>query len=162
MLSGKNQTKQKSKHLHKWTLQIVKPGIFENPSSSYWLPQLVSIEDLYRAKEFSKRWNLVSIEGVYRTTSRKVLKEIRWKKNEKDLVNYKGLMPFISGGVPMFELLGTQTREISKKWNLVSIEDTHRATGRNILKEIRRENFEKSIVEKGSLLHTNHYIQTGT
>ena len=44
----------------------------------------------------------------------------------------------------------------------MSIEDIYRATGRKILKEIRRENFEKSIVEKGSLLPTNDHIETGT
>ena len=44
----------------------------------------------------------------------------------------------------------------------LSIEDICRATGRIILKEIRRENFEKSIVEKGSLLPTNDHIETGT
>ena len=33
----------------------------------------------------------------------------------------------------------------------MSIEDICGATSRTILKEIRRENFEKSIVEKGSL-----------
>ena len=38
----------------------------------------------------------------------------------------------------------------------------YRATGRKILKEIRLEKFEKNIVEKGSLLHTNDYIETGT
>ena len=44
----------------------------------------------------------------------------------------------------------------------MSVEKTYRAIGRNILKEIRLENFEKSILEKGSLLHTNNYIETGT
>ena len=32
-----------------------------------------------------------------------------------------------------------------------------RATGRKILKEIRRENFEKSIVEKGSFAYKRPY-----
>ena len=81
---------------------------------------------------------------------------------EKILVDYKGLMLFTGGGVPMFELLVTPARAISKTWNLVSIEDICRATGRKILKEIRRENFEKSIVEKGSVLPTNDHIETGT
>ena len=46
---------------------------------------------------------------------------------------------------------------------LGSTEDEY-ATSRKILKEIRRENFEKSIEEKGSFLHTNDYmyIETGT
>ena len=102
--------------------------------------------------------------GEYRgrTTSRKLLKENRWKKNEKDLVDYKGHMPFIGGGIHKFELLGIPARKFSKRRNLVSIEDTQRATGRKISKEIRRDNFEKSIVEKGSLLHTKEDIQTGT
>ena len=43
----------------------------------------------------------------------------------------------------------------------MSVENTYRAIGRKGFKEIRRENFEKSIVEKGSLLHTNDYIETG-
>ena len=43
----------------------------------------------------------------------------------------------------------------------MSIEKTYRATGRNILKEIRSGNFEKMILEKGSLVHTNDYIETG-
>ena len=42
----------------------------------------------------------------------------------------------------------------------MSIEDTYRASGRKIVKEMRRENFEK--VEKVSLLHTNDYIEMGT
>ena len=81
---------------------------------------------------------------------------------EKSLVDYKGLMLFTGVVVPKFELLCTLAREISKTWNLVSIEDICRATGRIILKEIRWENFEKSIVEKGSLLPTNDHIETGT
>ena len=44
----------------------------------------------------------------------------------------------------------------------MSIEDIYRATGRKIFKEIRRENFEKSIIEKGSLLPINDHIETGT
>ena len=44
----------------------------------------------------------------------------------------------------------------------MSIEDTYRATGRTIKKEIRREKIEKSIVEKGSLLPTNDHIETVT
>ena len=44
----------------------------------------------------------------------------------------------------------------------MSIEDTCGPTGRTILKEIRRENFEKNIVEKGSLLPTNDHIEMGT
>ena len=71
-------------------------------------------------------------------------------------------MLFIGGGVPKFELLGAPAREFSKTWNLACIEDTYRATGRKMLKEIRLENFEKHIVEKGSLLPTNDHIETGT
>ena len=56
-------------------------------------------------------------------------------------------MLFIGGGVPKFELLGTQAREFLKAWNLVRTEDTYRATGKKILNEIRRENSEKRIVE---------------
>ena len=44
----------------------------------------------------------------------------------------------------------------------MSMEDICRATGRTILKEIRREGFERSIVEKGSLFPTNDHIETGT
>ena len=44
----------------------------------------------------------------------------------------------------------------------MSIEDICRAIGRTILKEICLENFEKSIVEKGSPLPTNDNIETGT
>ena len=57
-------------------------------------------------------------------------------------------MLVIDGAVPKFELLGTPAIECSMRLNFVSIEDTYRATGRIVLKEIRRENFEKSIVEK--------------
>ena len=71
-------------------------------------------------------------------------------------------MLFTGDWVPKFELLGNPAREFSKKWNLVSIEDTNWTTGRKILKVIRLENFEKSIVAKRSLLHTNDYIDTGT
>ena len=58
-------------------------------------------------------------------------------------------MLFIGGGVPKFELLDTPAREFPKTWNLVSIEDTYRATGKKMLKEIRLKNFEKSIVQNG-------------
>ena len=44
----------------------------------------------------------------------------------------------------------------------MSIEDICRATGLKIFKEIRPENIEISIVEKGSLLPTNDHIETGT
>ena len=44
----------------------------------------------------------------------------------------------------------------------MSIEDICIATGRIIFDEISRGNFEKSIVEKGSLLPTNDDIETGT
>ena len=71
-------------------------------------------------------------------------------------------MLFIGLGVPKFGLLGTTARKFSKTGNLVSIEDICRATGRTILKEIRRENFEKSIVERRSLLPTNNRLETGT
>ena len=56
----------------------------------------------------------MSTKGVYRATSRNLLKEIRWEIFEKSLVDYKGLMLFIGGGVPKFELLDTPTREFSK------------------------------------------------
>ena len=56
-------------------------------------------------------------------------------------------MLFIGCGVPKFELLGTQAREFRKTSNFISIEDISTATGRTILKGIRRENFEKRIVE---------------
>ena len=44
----------------------------------------------------------------------------------------------------------------------MSIEDICRATGRKILKEIRSENSEKNILEKGSLLPRYDHIETGT
>ena len=71
-------------------------------------------------------------------------------------------MLFIGGGVPKFELLVIPAWEFSKTWNLMSIEDVCGASSRKILKEIRQENFEKSIVEKGSLLPKNAHIETGT
>ena len=57
---------------------------------------------------------MVSIEGVYRATSRNLLKEIRRVNFEKCLVDYKGLMLSIRGGVPRFALLGTPAREFAK------------------------------------------------
>ena len=54
------------------------------------------------------------IEGVYRATSRNLLKEIRLENFEKSLVDYKGLMLFIVGRVPKIELLGTPAREFPK------------------------------------------------
>ena len=57
---------------------------------------------------------MVRIEGVSRATSRNLLKEIRREYFEKSLVDYKGLMLFIGGRVPKFELLCTLAREISK------------------------------------------------
>ena len=71
-------------------------------------------------------------------------------------------MLFFGGRVPKFELLGTPATEFSKTWHLVSREDTYRASGKKILKEIRREKFEKSNVEKGTLSPTNEHIETGT
>ena len=71
-------------------------------------------------------------------------------------------MLFSFGGVPKFELLNTPVRDIFETWNLKSIEDTYTGTIKKILKEILWENFEKSIVEKGSLLPTNDNIETGT
>ena len=104
----------------------------------------------------------MSIEDVYRATSRKLLKRNSsgnfWEKVSQTT---KGTL-FIGGRVPKFELLGIPATEFSKKSNLMSIEDTYRATGSKNLKEIRRENVEKGIVEKWSLLHTNDYIETGT
>ena len=61
----------------------------------------------------------MSTEGVYRATSRSLLKEIRREIFEESLVDYKGLMLFIGGVVPKFELLGTPAREFSKTRNLV-------------------------------------------
>ena len=58
---------------------------------------------------------LVSIEDVYRATSRELLKEIHQEFFEKSLVDYKGHMLFIGGGVPKFELLGTPARELPKR-----------------------------------------------
>ena len=46
-------------------------------------------------------------------------------------------MLFIGGGVPKFELLDTPAREFSKTWNLVSTQDSDRATGKKIINEIR-------------------------
>ena len=57
----------------------------------------------------------MSIEGVYRATSRNLLKEIRLVNFEKSLVDYKGLMLSIGGGVPEFELLNAPAREFSKR-----------------------------------------------
>ena len=56
----------------------------------------------------------MSTEEVYSATSRNLLKEIRREIFEKSLVDYKGLMLFIGGGVHKFELLGTPARESSK------------------------------------------------
>ena len=56
----------------------------------------------------------MSIEGVYRATSRNLLKEFRLVNFEKSLVDYNGLMLSIGGGIPKFELLGTPAREIPK------------------------------------------------
>ena len=56
----------------------------------------------------------MSTEGVYRETNRNFIKEIRREIFEKSLVDYIGLMLFIGGGVPKFELLGTPAREFSK------------------------------------------------
>ena len=78
---------------------------------------------------------------------------------EKGLVDYKGLMLFIGGGVPKFEFLDTPAREFSKTWSLVSTKDTYRAAGKKIINKISRENFENSIVEKESLLPTNDHIE---
>ena len=61
-----------------------------------------------------KSRNLLSIEGVYRATSKNLFKEIRRENLEKSIVDYKGLMLFIGGGVPKFELLGTPAREFTK------------------------------------------------
>ena len=70
-------------------------------------------------------------------------------------------MLFIGGGVPV-RAPGYPSYGVLKDMNLVSIEDTYRASGKKILKIIRRENFEKSIVEKGSLLPSNNHFETGT
>ena len=83
----------------------------------------------------------MSTEEVYSATSRNLFKEIRREIFEKSLVDYKGLMLFIGVGVPKFELLDNPAREILKTGNLVSTEDTYRATGKKISKEFRRENF---------------------
>ena len=42
----------------------------------------------------------------------------------------------------------------------MSIEGVYRPTSRNLFEEIRRENFEENIVEKGLLLPTNDPIET--
>ena len=70
-------------------------------------------------------------------------------------------MLFIGGGVPV-RAPGYPSYGVYKDMNLVSIEDTYRASGKKISKEIRLENFGKSIVEKGSLLPSNDHIETGT
>ena len=57
----------------------------------------------------------MSIDDVYRATSKKRLKEIRRENFEKSLVDYKGHMFFIGGWVPKFELLGIQAREFLKR-----------------------------------------------
>ena len=95
----------------------------------------------YLPREYSKRLNLVSTEEVYSATSRNLFKEIRREIFEKSLVDYKGLMLFIGVGVPKFELLDNSAREFLKTWNLVSTEDTYRATGKKISFEIPRDNF---------------------
>ena len=56
----------------------------------------------------------MSTKVVYREISRNLFKEIRREIFEKSLVDYKGLMLFIGGGVPKSELLGTPAREFSK------------------------------------------------
>ena len=57
----------------------------------------------------------MSIENKYRATGRKILKESRREKFEKNILDYKGHMLFTGGVVPKFELLGTPAREHSKK-----------------------------------------------
>ena len=54
-------------------------------------------------------------------------------------------MLFIGGGVPV-RAPGYPSYGVFKDMNLVSIEDTYRASEKKILKIIRRENFEKNIV----------------
>ena len=111
------------------------------------------------AREFPKTWNLVSIEDTYRATGKKMSKEFVWKILRK--VSYKKghfcLQTTILRRVPKFELPGTPPREFSKTWNLVSIEDTYRATGKKMLKEIRLKNFEKSIVQKITFAYKRPY-----
>ena len=106
----------------------------------------------------------MSIEDIYRATGKKIIKEIRQENFEKSIVekSHFCLQTTILRRVPKFELPATNPTEFSKRWNLVSTEDTYRATGNKIKKEIRRKKFEKSIVEKGSLLPTNDHIETGT
>ena len=107
------------------------------------------------AREFSKTWNLVSIEDTYRATGKKMLKEIRLKNFEKSIVqkNHFCLQTTILRRVPKFELPGTPPREYSKRLNLVSTEEVYSATSRNLFKEIRREIFVKSLVDyKGLML----------
>ena len=53
----------------------------------------------------------MSMEGVIRPTRRNLLKEIRRETFEKSLVDLKGLMLFIVGGVPKFGFLGNPARE---------------------------------------------------
>ena len=77
----------------------------------------------------------MSTEGVYRTTNRNLLKEIRRENFEKSLVDYKGIMLFIGVGVPKFELLVSPARKSIKTWNLKGIEEVCRATSRKISKK---------------------------
>ena len=56
----------------------------------------------------------MSTEDVYRETSRNLFKRNSSENFEKSLVDYKGLMLFIGGGVPKFELLDTPAGEFPK------------------------------------------------
>ena len=56
----------------------------------------------------------MSTKVEYREISRNLFKEICREIFEKCLVDYKGLMLFIGGGVPKSELLDTPAREFSK------------------------------------------------
>ena len=85
-------------------------------------------------------------------------KEIRRENFEKSIVEKGSLLPTNDHIETGTKVRATTKFELYK----VSIEDTYRASGKKILKEIRREKFEKSIVEKGSLLPTNDHIETGT
>ena len=107
------------------------------------------------AREFSKTWNLVSVQEICRATGMNISKEIRLENFEKSIVEKGSLLPtneHIETGTQV-RAPDTPTREFSKRWNLVSIEGVYRETSRNLLKQVRRENFQKSLVDyKGLML----------
>ena len=56
----------------------------------------------------------MSIEGIYRAACKNLFKEVHWEKFEKSLGDYKGLMLFIGGEVPKFELLRTPATDFQR------------------------------------------------